>query len=689
MKKLLVLVALLGCSGSPNPGARTPSPSPSPSPESGAREPGAPAPEARSPETDVRDAEAPAVPIDQETLTAILNHEAERDLSDGYLLDTAKSHASTEARHLAIRALGRIGGAQAIQALRRILDRDADRFAAVEALAFANATEAADDVASAYKRVASLEDIMTAVRALGRIGEGPRARQMLLDAMKKKDANVRAEAAFALGYWTTRKLAFDAGIDEALIALLSDADPLPRFAAAWALGRRAGEPLKQAVAPLTKLLDDADAEVRAMAIKALGKQSPPPEVFSKALSDADWRVRVEAVRAIPDTANADLKSAVVEQIRKNPNAHVALEASARFKTHLLEVIDKSSYANDALRCADAAARVRAGGAIEPVLKCRKGKDYPEFKPRELAAQLIAEGHGGKGAAKLLATLLKDKDARVRAAAVTAAAKSDPKAAVAAIDDKDLFVVATALEAILASRPEEGDPAPGATVAALKRANKEDLEDPEVLLTFLDFFAAAKATEAQPIVDKALAHPNRTVRQKAAEAYKALTGKDAPEAKTVAKNPLPPSDPFLVLDRPVHWRVTTTQGVFVIEMDTRAAPWTIAALSILAQTGFYNGTLWHRVVPDFVTQGGDPSGSGWGGPGFQLPAEQTFTPYVRGSVGIADAGLDTGGSQWFVTHTRTPHLDGRYTRIGVVTDGMDVVERLVVGDKIVKIDALLE
>jgi cyclophilin family peptidyl-prolyl cis-trans isomerase len=140
---------------------------------------------------------------------------------------------------------------------------------------------------------------------------------------------------------------------------------------------------------------------------------------------------------------------------------------------------------------------------------------------------------------------------------------------------------------------------------------------------------------------------------------------------------------------VHWRVTTTQGVFVIEMDVDAAPWSISALSILAQTGFYNDTLWHRVVPDFVAQGGDPSGSGWGGPGFQLPAEPSFQPYVRGAVGIADAGLDTGGSQWFVTHVRTPHLDGRYTRIGVVTDGMDVVDRLVVGDKVIKIDAIFD
>ena len=126
-----------------------------------------------------------------------------------------------------------------------------------------------------------------------------------------------------------------------------------------------------------------------------------------------------------------------------------------------------------------------------------------------------------------------------------------------------------------------------------------------------------------------------------------------------------------------------EEVFVIEFDPGAAPWSVAALTSLAREGFYRGLLWHRVVPDFVVQGGDPSGTGWGGPGFVLPAEPSLrggrSRYDRGAVGIADAGLDTGGSQIFIMHSRAPHLEGRYTRIGQVVSGMDVVDSLLVGD----------
>jgi len=88
---------------------------------------------------------------------------------------------------------------------------------------------------------------------------------------------------------------------------------------------------------------------------------------------------------------------------------------------------------------------------------------------------------------------------------------------------------------------------------------------------------------------------------------------------------------------------------------------------------------HRIVPDFVVQGGDPDGGGWGGPGFSIRSEWSQAKYKRGAVGIAHSGKDTGGSQFFVTLSPQPHLNGRYTIIGQVTKGMDVVDRLEVTD----------
>jgi peptidyl-prolyl cis-trans isomerase B (cyclophilin B) len=132
------------------------------------------------------------------------------------------------------------------------------------------------------------------------------------------------------------------------------------------------------------------------------------------------------------------------------------------------------------------------------------------------------------------------------------------------------------------------------------------------------------------------------------------------------------------DRP-RVRCVTDRGAFVIELDPRQAPNTSAAFMHLARTGFHDGLTFHRVVPDFVIQGGCPRGDGWGGPGWTIRSEWSRLPYRRGAVGIAHSGKDTGGSQWFVCHSDQPHLDGRYTVFGHVVEGLDVVDRIERGD----------
>lgn len=91
------------------------------------------------------------------------------------------------------------------------------------------------------------------------------------------------------------------------------------------------------------------------------------------------------------------------------------------------------------------------------------------------------------------------------------------------------------------------------------------------------------------------------------------------------------------------------------------------------------------MPDFVVQGGDPLQSGWGGPGYSLPAEpsELAASFAAGGVGIADAGRDSGGSQWFIMHSRAPHLDGRYSWVGRVVEGQAVADALVIGDRVVR------
>jgi cyclophilin family peptidyl-prolyl cis-trans isomerase len=106
---------------------------------------------------------------------------------------------------------------------------------------------------------------------------------------------------------------------------------------------------------------------------------------------------------------------------------------------------------------------------------------------------------------------------------------------------------------------------------------------------------------------------------------------------------------------------------------------VASFVRLAESGFYDHAVFHRVVPDFVIQGGCPRHDGYGGPGYALRGEISMVPYDVGTVGMADAGMDTAGSQFFITHSPVPRLDGRYTVFARVTAGMGTVDRIQQGD----------
>ncbi|MYL32681.1 peptidylprolyl isomerase [Pontibacillus yanchengensis] len=120
---------------------------------------------------------------------------------------------------------------------------------------------------------------------------------------------------------------------------------------------------------------------------------------------------------------------------------------------------------------------------------------------------------------------------------------------------------------------------------------------------------------------------------------------------------------------------------VFDLYDDAAPGTVENFEKLANSGFYNGLTFHRVIPDFVIQGGCPEGSGRGGPGYTIKCETEGNPHKhqRGALSMAHAGKDTGGSQFFIAHSPQPHLDGRHTVFGQVTKGLDVIDRVRVGD----------
>ncbi|OFV91894.1 MAG: hypothetical protein A3G76_09125 [Acidobacteria bacterium RIFCSPLOWO2_12_FULL_65_11] len=129
-------------------------------------------------------------------------------------------------------------------------------------------------------------------------------------------------------------------------------------------------------------------------------------------------------------------------------------------------------------------------------------------------------------------------------------------------------------------------------------------------------------------------------------------------------------------------IDTDRGTIQIELAMIEAPLTVENFVTLARSGFFNGRTFHRVVPDFVIQSGDPRGDGEGGPGYTIRDEMNERLYLRGAVGMAlDPWPDTGGSQFFVVHSPQPHLDAKYTLFGRVVSGMEIVDRIEQGDLI--------
>lgn len=157
----------------------------------------------------------------------------------------------------------------------------------------------------------------------------------------------------------------------------------------------------------------------------------------------------------------------------------------------------------------------------------------------------------------------------------------------------------------------------------------------------------------------------------------------------------------VYNHPINWQIIsrlapkqkvlikTGKGEFVVQLNVTWCPGTSAAFVEMVESGFYKNFTIHRVVPNFVMQDGCPRGDGWGAPEFTLRSEFSPTPFMEGTLGMASSGKDTEGSQWYVTHSATPHLDARYTNFGFVIEGMEVVHKLEVGDTILGMELVQE
>jgi cyclophilin family peptidyl-prolyl cis-trans isomerase len=273
-------------------------------------------------------------------------------------------------------------------------------------------------------------------------------------------------------------------------------------------------------------------------------------------------------------------------------------------------------------------------------------------PRVVPAVIAALGTSRPaGTEKLLIERLRADDFSVRAAAATALGTLKAAAAVpalvdaykSALGDSTYTARAAALAALMAIEPASG-----------RQLAQAALADPDWALRVR---AAALLEEQKAPAPAASIRPARAGRAVDDPAWQALV--------TPSYSP--------------HAFIETDKGTIEIELAVLDAPITVDNFITLSRKGYFNGVGIHRVVADFVVQDGDPRGDGEGGPGYTIRDELNQRPYLRGTVGMALDWEDTGGSQFFITHSPQPHLDARYTVFGHVVAGMDVVDRLAVGD----------
>lgn len=565
------------------------------------------------------------------------------------------------------------------------------------------------------------------IRDLGRTHH-PNALPAIRAASDAESPLEREAACLASAEWGLAGEPSPAGLRPRLAVLLDPDQPEPvRRACAYALGRLTPGPREEGVAASLGLaLADPSADVRAFAYRAAASEPGITlEVLQPGVLDEDWRVAVQALRALGQRAPGvdDGPTAIARALRATVSAVIvdgALEAGG--PTHRLltafaaaggvarsgpvhdlaaelhrelEQLEGGHPRDRALaHCAAAELVDRGRGWPSRVERC--GGDVIDDTARRVRAAHVLRDLDGAHAQRVvfLRRLFETGEPRVQQAAVEAAAAIPLSEATSLVleafhvNDAGVRASAASTLARIARRPIDPEvvppPLPMEEVRAALRAMAEQTPEDE-LETWVSWIDALEATDARALADRLLplaTHPSHGVRQPARELL-TQWDQDLPgDWRPVPDGAAPDSVPDAAA-RP-RLRFETSRGPFVVELRPDAAPVTVRRISSLAADGFYDGLSFHRVVPAFVVQGGDPRGDGYGGPGWWQRCEDNRLSYTRGTVGMALAGRDTGGSQFFVTHTPQPHLEGRYTAFGQVVEGIDVIDQLQEGDVIASV-----
>jgi len=591
-------------------------------------------------------------------------------------------------------ALGRIGDARAAPLLRPLLG---DASAAVRAAAVF-ASGLLTEAAMTADLVPILADsdprgAAAAARAVGFLARPEGQRALIAAIPGASSPEVRAALLEALWRFS------NAESEAAALPFAGDPDPRVRGAAVYALARK---PQPGSLRALTAALADENPDTAAIAARALGVlgngDSAAPlaaaldgrtpvvinslaaleGVFEKTPSARVPDERRQRVLALAGDSNTNLAVPALVLLRQFAAADreisrrlwsIALSGEGRRRQVALQSVVA------AFRAAALSALDSAAASTDPFLRAAAADALsflatPDARPyrdrfasdREVVVRLanlesLKTGDAVRENRPIVNSALTDPDAGVRAAAIDALSKLEDAAILPLLEE--------------AAEKSKSEAAPDVAIAVIGACEKR------------------KADPAAAAVVESIARGTRTLPARLARRALVNTfGRPgdafpAPEYST-GKTHADYLAAVAEARRPWRAAVETAAGVFTIRLAGADAPLTVMNFVKLARSRYFDGVRIHRVVPNFVLQDGDPTATGNGGPGYEIRDELNPLEYRRGTVGMALSGPDTGGSQWFVTHSPQPHLNSLYTIFGQIAEGQSVVERIGQGERIVRV-----
>jgi len=617
-------------------------------------------------------------------LATIAMLEDSRSMGAGELLNYL-SDPDPEIRMRSVQALGRIGIESTITDLAPLMSDSVEsvRLETAFALGQIGGTEAMLLITTNLDNEKSIDVRCSMIEALGKIGD-PVAVATVLHYFNDPDPRIRHSSAFAMSRMPEHNQT------GALVELSRDDIEDVRWMAVFAM-MRTGD--STAFGRLRWCLKDSSALVRqfaARAIGALGDSTGLDQLTERLRREKSNLVKINLIRSIAQVGDRKALKSLLNILSDENSIHVKAEAiTAIGKLKLTLAMSKlKPLLADENRTIRGTAMVTAA-QIDPEFFMQNIKGYLNAADSYMKQHII-EGLSAINTSVsfgLIADLFKDREGAVRREALSAmrAFKDvDLQPYLAkGLDDRDFTVAITAISMIAERKDSE-------YVSAISKVFSQHSADknPDLRLTVVQEFAKwVDSLSPDPamveVFNRALGDVDYHVREAAIKAYMKIgidhtssLGQYATKINRQTYNDIfarYPSNPKAVIE--------TNRGTIEMVLLYDIAPKTVNNFVDLAESGFYDNRIWHRVIPGFVIQDGCPRGDGWGGPGYSIRSEWNLRGYDRGTVGMAHSGKDTGGSQFFISHTALPHLDGRYTVFGRVTSGMRVADRIEVGDSI--------